>query len=307
MQDHSPAKTRASWMRGLCVCAVGAALALSAACGRTASKREKPRQTVRLACVNSADAIAVTHLAKAVLERKLGYDVKLAMLDPASAFESVAEGRSDAFLDAWLPHTHAVYMRRYRRRIIDLGTLFKGARIGLVVPDYAPGKTISDLRRLAGPYGGRIIGIDAGAGIMVSARKAIRTYGLPYDLVPTGLQGMPAALESAIRRHEPIVVTGWNPHWTFARWKLRFLEDPSHVFGRTEDIHVIAGKGFDGRRPRAAAFLARYRLDGPQLDSLLLMIRDDPEQPLAAAEEWMRTHPKLVDFWIGGSAASKAG
>jgi len=306
MQNHTPARTRASWMRGLCVCAMGAALALSAACGRTASKGGKPRQTVRLACVNTAEAIATTHLAKAVLEQKLGYDVKLVMVGASASFKSVADGRCDAFLDAWLPATHSADMKRYGAGLVDLGTLFKGARIGLVVPDYAPGKTIGDLGRFRKEYGGTIIGIDAEAGIMVTTHKAMRTYGLRYHLVAAGVQGMPAALEAAIRERRPIVVTGWEPHWTFARWKLRFLEDPRHVYGRTEDIHILARRGLEKDLPEAAVFLGRYRLDGAQLDTLLLMVRNDPEKPLSAAISWMRQHPRLIDGWIGAAAAGKA-
>ncbi len=281
-------------------------LASASACVRKASSDKKPKPVVRLACVDSAEAIATTHLAKAVLEQKLGYDVKLVMVEASAAFESVADGRSDAFLDAWLPVTHMSFTKRYGTRLVDLGTLFRGARIGLLVPDYAPGKTIGDLGRFRREYGGTIVGIGADAGIMVTTHKAMRAYGLRYHLVAAGVQGMPAALEAAIREKRPIVVTGWEPHWTFARWKLRFLEDPRHVYGRAEDIHIVARLGFEKDMPDAAAFLERFRLDRAQLDTLLLMIRNDPEKPLSAAMSWMRQHPRLIDDWIGAAAAKKA-
>ena len=38
---------------------------------------------------------------------------------------------------------------------------------------------------------------------------------------------MTAALKSAIANDEEIAVTGWTPHWMFARWDLKYLDDPN--------------------------------------------------------------------------------
>ena len=36
---------------------------------------------------------------------------------------------------------------------------------------------------------------------------------------------MTQALSDAIANEEPIIVTGWNPHWKFAAFDLKYLED----------------------------------------------------------------------------------
>ncbi len=306
MPAKAPSKVPVALKRLLLFCGACAVLLSATSCGRSAPEAEKPVPVIRIACLRSAEAIGITHLATAVLEDKLGYDVKLDMLDPPDAFRSLAAGRDDVLLDAWLPVTDAAYMKRYRNKLVDLGTVCIQARIGLVVPDYAPGKTIGDLRRYRKEYGGRIVGIQAGTGMMVMTRTAIRKYGLRYRLVPASASDTVKALESAIRNHRPVVVTGWRPHWTFGRWTLRFLEDPGNVYGPGEAIHAVARSGFADAMPKAAAFLRRFRLDGAQADDLLLAVHADPEQPLAVARTWMREHPQLVDGWIGQQPAPKA-
>jgi len=60
-------------------------------------------------------------------------------------FQSLADGQTDFFLDAWLPVTHESYMDQYGDQLVDLGYNFEGARIGLVVPSYMEADSIEDL------------------------------------------------------------------------------------------------------------------------------------------------------------------
>lgn len=66
---------------------------------------------------------------------------------------------------------------------------------------------------------------------------------------------MTAALDTAIENEEPIVVTGWEPHWMFAKYDLKFLEDSEGAYGDSEDIHILARKGFSDDMPKATKFL----------------------------------------------------
>lgn len=86
-----------------------------------------------------------------------------------------------------------------------------------------------------------ISGIDPGAGVSQGAERALETYEIDnITLQTTSTSSMAEQLNQAIQNHEPIVVTGWNPHWKFAAFDLKYLDDPEEVFGGTEEIHTIA-------------------------------------------------------------------
>jgi glycine betaine/proline transport system substrate-binding protein len=42
---------------------------------------------------------------------------------------------------------------------------------------------------------------------------------------------------------EPIIITGWTPHWMFSKFDLKYLEDPKGVYGEAENINSIARNG----------------------------------------------------------------
>jgi glycine betaine/proline transport system substrate-binding protein len=240
----------------------------------------------------------MTNLAKVVLEDKMGYRVVMTMADPAPLFTSLASGDKDAFVDAWLPVTHGDYMQEYGDRLTDLGPNFRGARIGLVVPAFVPVKAIPELPEHRDRFGGQITGIDSGAGIMKRTEKAIAQYGLEYELLASSGPAMTTALQTAIRQEAPIVVTGWRPHWMFARWKLKFLEDPKGVYGQEEDLHTITRKGLAQDMPEVVDFLKGFELDSQQLGSLMGAIRESSGGPEHAARQWMEVHKDLVASWL---------
>ena len=86
----------------------------------------------------------MTNLAKVILEDQ-GYRVTLKNADIAPIFTSVASGKADVFMDAWLPVTHADYMEQYGDRLETLGTVYEHAKLGLVVPEYVTIRSIEDL------------------------------------------------------------------------------------------------------------------------------------------------------------------
>lgn len=283
---------------------------LLAGCGNTSDNSEgsepsgeqteeqTDKGTINLAYVNWAEGVAMTNLAKVVLEEKMGYDVEMTMADAAPVFTALASGDQDAFLDAWLPITHQSYMEEYGDSLDDLGYNFEGAKIGLVVPAYMNINSITELNDVADELGGQIIGIDSGAGIMAKTEEVINTYGLNLDLISGSGPAMTAALSSAVEDEEPIVVTGWTPHWKFARWDLKFLEDPEGVFGEAENVHTITRKGFSEDMPEAAEFFKNFYMDSQQLGDLMGAISDSDEDPDVVAKAWMEENEDLIQSWI---------
>ncbi len=95
---------------------------------------------------------------------------------------------------------------------------------GLVVLLIAAGAAQSLINRSAGgneigrQVNFQIIGIDPGSGLMKAAAKAIRDYGLDgWTLVEGSGTAMTAALDKAYSAKQPIIVTGWTPHWMFIK------------------------------------------------------------------------------------------
>lgn len=256
------------------------------------------KPVVRLVYVNWAEGVAMTYLVQAILEDKMGYEVKTTMADVAPVFAALANGDADIFLDSWLPVTHKSYMERFQGKVVDLGTTYEDARIGLVVPSGLDIDSIEQLNGKAKELNQSIVGIDSGAGIMTTTEKAIEEYKLNLKLVPSSGPAMTAELKDAVAKKRPVVVTGWKPHWKFARWDLKFLDDPKGVFGAKESIHTLTRVGLEKDLPEVATLLRNFKLDDQQLGSLMGALEEGADAPEKAAREWMKTNQALVDGWI---------
>jgi glycine betaine/proline transport system substrate-binding protein len=282
-------------LKNLCLQSLGvAALALGMS---TAMAADKP--TLKIGYVNGwDDSVAATHVAGEILQSKLGYTVELKAVEPAIMWQGVARGDLDATLSAWLPATHGEYFEKLKDKVEVLGTNYAGAKIGLIVPDYVQAKTIADLQTYAKDFDGKITGIDAGAGVMRRAEEAITEYTLTdIKLMPSSGPGMATALTRAEKDKKAIVVTGWIPHWMFAKWNLRFLEDPKKVFGDDEHVDTVANPSITTKAPEAAAFLKKFSWSGEEVGAVMLAIRDGAK-PEDAAKAWISKNPERVAEWL---------
>jgi glycine betaine/proline transport system substrate-binding protein len=281
-----------------------------------AAAQEKP--TVKIAYVEWSSSIASAHMVQAVVQERLGYPVELLRMEADQMWQAVAAGEADLMLSAWLPVTHKNYFDQHGEKLVDLGPNLTGARIGLVVPDVSPGRqtgplgqrskpyieteSIAELNAYAEQFRRRIVGIDPEAGVMKRAREAIKAYGLEgYRLIDGSEVSMTAELSNAIRHKKWIVVTGWTPHWMFARWNLRFLDDPQNIFGGAESIHTMVRPGLKEEMPEVVAFLDRFAWTPEEASQFMIWNQaDEGLYPYEKALRWMRIYPERVDQWLGG-------
>jgi glycine betaine/proline transport system substrate-binding protein len=185
---------------------------------------------IKIGYVNWAECIAVSNLWKVILEEQ-NYKVELTQLDVAPLFVGLSKGDIDVFMDSWLPVTHETYWKEYQNSLEDYGVWYQEkARIGIVVPEYVTIDSIIQLKENTDKFNGKIIGIDPGAGIMKAADSANKTYGLGFEVVQGSEPAMMAALDKAYSKNEWIAITGWSPHWMFAKYKLKYLSDPEKEF-----------------------------------------------------------------------------
>ena len=260
---------------------------------------------IRIGWTAWADGVFVTRLAERLIETELGQPVELVRAGIAEQYQGLASGRLDVTLMSWQPRTHGPYLARIAGRYEDLGVLYDGARLGWAVPAYVPRERVRTIADLADPavrgrLGGRVVGIDPGAGLMRLSRRALNLYGLDgYTLEPGSGPGMTRALAEATAQGAWIVVTAWSPHWIFAAHELRYLEDPRGVLGGAEQVHALARRGFYAEHPRAAALIARMWLP---LDELEHALRDTRERSgEAAVRRYVERHPERVHYWVTGA------
>jgi glycine betaine/proline transport system substrate-binding protein len=256
---------------------------------------------VKLGYVNWAEGIAMTHLAAVILEDEMGYDVEVTQADVAPTFVSVANGSTDAFLDVWLPVTHKNQMEKYGDDLVNLGVNYEGAKIGLVVPEYVEINSIEELNRNKSLFDGKIIGIDSGAGIMSTTEIAIDAYNLDFELITSSEAAMIASLKRAYDNQEPIVITGWEPHWKFADFDLKFLEDPDKIYGESEAIHTIVRKGLKNDKPEVYEFLEHFlTLSADDLGELMARMeaKSNHESEFDVARIWKEENIDVVKGFL---------
>jgi len=264
---------------------------------------DQSTKTADLVYVNWAEGIAYTNLAKIVLEQKMGYEVSITSADVGPAYTAVANGDRDAFMETWLPVLHRNYMDQFEDDILDLGYVYEGTQSGLVVPQYVEVDSISNLNNYVEEFDGVITGIDAGAGVMQTTQEVIEEYDLNFELMTSSGPAMTAALSNAIENEEWIVVTGWNPHWKFGRWDLKFLkQDDDNVLWESGNIHIMGRLNLEEDKPELAAFLSNMTFNEEQLADLMLQVQESDEDVAAVAEQWMNENEDLINSWIPDGA-----
>ena len=252
----------------------------------------KDGKKVTIAYVNWAEGVAMTNLSKVLLEKE-GYKVELKNADVAPVFAAVASGNADVFLDTWMPVTHKEYVDKYSTNLEILGTNFENGRIGLVVPDYVNVNSIDELNANVALFDGKIVGIDAGAGIMNKAAEAVKDYDLKFKLQTSSEAAMLAILKKSIDAKKPIVITGWSPHYIFSNFKLKFLNDPKKVFGEVEKLQTVANKKFVTTHPEVTEFFKNFQLNDLELGSLLAVFQKESDEK-TAAEKWLSEHQEFA-------------
>ncbi|CAA0098865.1 Uncharacterised protein [Starkeya nomas] len=269
-----------------------AATALGLAVG--AAQAEKKDLTI--AYVEWSDAVVATNIIKTVLEDK-GYKVKIVPLSGAAMWQAVATGEADAMVAAWLPATHAAYNAKLKDKVVDLGPNVTGAKIGWAVPTYVDITTIEDIKKDPAKFGGKVIGIDPGAGLMKASEKAVKDYGLPVKLVEGSDATMVAALKDAYAKKEPIVVTTWTPHWMFAEWDLKYLADPKGVFGGEETVNTVVSTKLKEEAPEAYKILDNFSLSLDDEQKVMVENNKPGADPAATAKAWVAANKDKVDTW----------
>ncbi|HEN2452487.1 TPA: ABC transporter permease/substrate binding protein [Streptococcus agalactiae] len=258
------------------------------------SGNEAKGQKVKIAYVQWDSEVASTNVIAEVLKSK-GYDVELTPLDNAVMWQTVANGNADFTTSAWLPKTHGQYFNKYKNSLDDLGPHVENVKIGLVVPKYMNVNSIEELSNQADK---QITGIEPGAGIMKSAKQSLKDYPnlSSWKLLSASTGAMTTTLGKAIKNKDQVVITGWSPHWMFAKYDLKYLKDPKKSFGGEEHINTIERKNLKKDMPKVYKIIDKFKWTKEDMESIMLDM-DKGMEPAKAAQKWIKNHKKEVSEW----------
>ena len=278
--------------------------------GRALAAGDPPAcKPVRFSDVGWTDITATTAATSAVL-KGLGYAPHTDVLSVPVTYQSLHAKQVDVFLGNWMPT-----MEADRKPYIDdhsvevVGTNLTGAKYTLAVPDYtfAEGlKSFADIAKFKDKLAGKIYGIEPGndGNRLILGMIKDDKFGLKgFDLVESSEQGMLAQVERAVKRHEPIVFLGWEPHPMNTKLKMDYLSGGDDVFGpdyggATVLTNVRAGLRQDC--PNLGRFLDQLTFTLPMENAVMGSILFDGQDPDKAATDWLKANPATLDRWLAG-------
>ena len=257
--------------------------------------------TITLGFIPSwTDGLSTAYLLKNRIEA-MGYTVKLDTLSEAAPlYAGLAKGDVDIYPSAWPEVTHKAYMDKYGANIEDLDTYYSHAKLTMAVPKYLTDiNSIADLKGKSSMFGGKIIGIEPGAGLTkITKEQVMPQYGLTsnYKLVTSSTTAMLAQLKKATNAKKPIVVTLWRPFWANSAFPVKDLKDPKGALGKSEGLHFLAHKGFSAKYPDVAKFISGIKLNDQQYGSLEDMVVNKygkGKEPQAVSA-WLKQNPDVL-------------
>ncbi|AQY65719.1 glycine betaine ABC transporter substrate-binding protein [Pseudomonas veronii] len=262
---------------------------------------------IRIGWVNWSDTAIAVRLADTALRDHLKQPVKLVLADVGIQFQAMANGNIDLIPMVWLPNTHKSFYDKYKDKLEDLGVLYEG-RIGMAVPTSVPISELASIEDLNKPevrekLAGKILTSEVGNGQYKLTEKAIKEYKLDgYKMVASSESGMLSEMDRNLKREKWSLINAWSPHWMFAKWPLRYLEDPKQVYGGSEQIHAVARKGFSAEHPDVAQFFANFKIPPADLEKLMADARDSSPEKVVA--EYYAANKPRFDAMFGGQSAS---
>ena len=207
-----------------------------------------------------------------------------------------------------LPVTHAKYIEKYQNKLEDHGCWYDDARNVIAVNEDAPITKLSELKDHMDDFGGRIVGIEKGSGLMDAVENdVIPEYELKdFKLISSSTPAMLAALSKAGSSGDNIAVTLWHPHWAYNEFDVRDLEDDLGAFGDPDFLYSFSRVGFADEHPQASQALKNLALTPERLETLeKVMAKDyDGKEPQKAVDEWAQDNQDFFDDWKGGDLST---
>jgi len=266
-----------------------------AVAGMTTMSAHAEDKTITMGTLSWDDLTPITALTKKVLE-DAGYTVKVTnFAEWGIAFAALSKGDVQ-LLATQVNYISSDHWDKNKARLEKLSPVSHGLYQAFAVPKYVPISTTDELNANADKFGGKIVGIEPGSGLMRDAKTAVTSYGLKLKLVEGSTAAMSAAVKSATDRKEWVVATVWEPSEFMKKYDLKFLKDPKGVFPPAQTYYWIANRGFSAKNPVARELIAGVYLplednndinhalgEGKKLDDVM--------------KDWYASHADLMKRW----------
>lgn len=251
--------------------------------------------TIRIGTMSWEDLTPITYITQRVLETH-GYTVEVQEFSEwGIAFAALVHGDVD-IMASQTDYVAHDYWTRHMADLEKISPVSHGLYQAIAVPSYVGITSLDELNGVADQFGGRIVGIEPGSGLMRDAAAAVEAYGLNLDLIEGSTAAMTAALAAAIERREPIAVTVWEPSWMMQAFDIRFLADPQGVFPGAQSYYWIGTRGFSAENPHAREALASIYIPLADITAINGAINQG-QSVQDASFAWVEAHADLVARW----------
>ena len=252
-------------------------------------------KTIRMGTMAWEDLTPISGITRNVLEDK-GYTVELTEFSEwGIAYAALAKGDVQVMVSQ-IDYAASDYWDRNKNRLEKISPVSHGLYQGIAVPSYVTIESIEQLNDHADQFGGRIVGIEPGSGVMREAADVVSDYGLDLQLVEGSTAAMTAALQSATDRQDWIAVIVWEPSWMVQKYDTRFLDDPKGIFAPAQGYYWIGQDGFSAENPEAREIIASVYVPLADITAINAAVNDGETMDEAVAA-WTEAHADLIARW----------
>ena len=270
--------------------------------------------TVRFSDVGWTDITATTAVTSVVL-KGMGYTPVTQMLSVPVTYKSMANKDIDVFLGNWMPTMQADIDPYLKDGSVEsLKANLVGAKYTLAVPKYvydAGVKSFADIIKYADKFDNKIYGIEPGndGNRLIQSMIDQDAFGLKgFQLVESSEAGMLSQVSRAVKRDKWVVFLGWAPHPMNSNVALEYLSGGDDFFGPNyggADVYTNVRKGYLSECGNVGTLLTNLDFTLPMENEVMGKILDGGKQPEAAATEWLKANPQVLDAWLKGVTTLK--
>jgi glycine betaine/proline transport system substrate-binding protein len=271
------------------------AMCAAAMFGASIFSAHAEEKTITLGTMTWEDLTPITGITKKVLEDS-GYTVKVVpFAEWGIAYAALTKGDIQ-LLASQIDYAAQDYWDKNKNRLEKISPVSHGLYQAIAVPNYVTIDSIDQLNENADKFGGKIVGIEPGSGLMRDADSAVKAYDLKLQLLEGSTAAMTAALKSAVDRNEWVAVTVWEPSWMMQKYPLKFLKDPKGVFPPPQGYYWVGKKGFSADNPHAREVVASVYVPLKDITAINGAVSDGKTMDDAVAD-WVASNADLIKRW----------